>query len=88
MASPGVVACSILARFGLAVVAVIVTAFASGATTWAEFVDAESKVQLVVVGMGGFIYFIWRLGFGKFIMFTALKFCFNSPCFSLDFEVI
>lgn len=40
-----VVACSILARFGLAVVAVIVTAFASGATTWAEFVDAESKVE-------------------------------------------
>lgn len=41
----GVVACSILARFGEAMAAVIITAFASGATTWAEFVDAGSKVE-------------------------------------------
>lgn len=39
------IACSILARFNLAIAVVTITALASAATTWAEFVDAGTKVE-------------------------------------------
>lgn len=39
------IACSILACFNLAIAVVTITALASAATTWAEFVDAGAKVE-------------------------------------------
>ena len=39
------IGCSILARFDIPVAVVIVTAFGSASTTWAEFIDAGSKVE-------------------------------------------
>ena len=39
------VACAVLARFSEPTAVVIITALSSSCTTWAEFVDASSKVE-------------------------------------------
>ena len=39
------VACAVLARFGEPTAVVVITALSSSCTTWAEFVDATSKVE-------------------------------------------
>lgn len=56
------IACSILSRFRYPSAVVLVTAFASAATTWAEFIDAGSKVERYTQAVQSIIHLLnwWK----------------------------